>query len=380
EQPDAMESIREQASEVGFDIKAHLYAVGIMRIYQQAEHNERELLRFLQMVQDNIFSERLKAFFLQLHEKQIVVFFVGTQNNELSFRRDIIAGMQAANDSLEKYYDYKIDCVVGGTQDCFENLTDSYVQALSVWKTVLMYAAEPIFYDDVVKQTAKDKQTFERPRELEQQLLRNIQMGREDMAEESLYEILRYYEGMHVTLSEFVSVSLVELVFEISETLQKAGGQNPVWEDRDVTHYLKEHFAYGSLKDAQQVLQTYVAKCCAQFAVVNEKQGDRIVFLVKDLIEKNLDNEELSLESVSGMLFFSPNYVRQIFKQITGESFMAYLIRRRMETAKQLLANEALKIQDIAMQTGYSNQRYFASCFKKYYGCTPTEYRGQLHS
>ena len=83
----------------------------------------------------------------------------------------------------------------------------------------------------------------------------------------------------------------------------------------------------------------------------------------------------MSLEAVSGKLFFSHNYVRQIFKQVTGESFMEYLIRRRMEIAGELLKNEALKIQDIAAKTGYSNQRYFASCFKKYYGCTPTEYR-----
>jgi len=96
------------------------------------------------------------------------------------------------------------------------------------------------------------------------------------------------------------------------------------------------------------------------------------------LIEKNIDNEEFGLEEASGKLYFSHNYIRQIFKQITGESFMEYLIRRRMETARELLKNGTLKIQDVAVKTGYSNQRYFASCFKKYYGCTPTEYRNQL--
>ena len=148
-----------------------------------------------------------------------------------------------------------------------------------------------------------------------------------------------------------------------------------MWEDENVVAYLKEHFTSGSLRDAQEVILGYVRKCCRQFASVNESQGERIVFQVKELIEKNIGQEDLSLEAVSGKLFFSHNYVRQIFKQVTGESFMEYLIRRRMEIAGELLKNEALKIQDIAAKTGYSNQRYFASCFKKYYGCTPTEYR-----
>lgn len=93
------------------------------------------------------------------------------------------------------------------------------------------------------------------------------------------------------------------------------------------------------------------------------------------MIEKNLSNESFSLESAAGQLYFSSNYIRQLFKQKVGESFIEYLIRRRMETARGLLVDSTLQIQKIAEETGYSNARYFASCFKKYYGCTPTECR-----
>jgi two-component system response regulator YesN len=46
-----------------------------------------------------------------------------------------------------------------------------------------------------------------------------------------------------------------------------------------------------------------------------------------------------------------------------------------MEAAAKLLSNGNLKILDVAALTGYTNQRYFSECFKKYYHCTPTEYR-----
>lgn len=57
---------------------------------------------------------------------------------------------------------------------------------------------------------------------------------------------------------------------------------------------------------------------------------------------------------------------------------MEYLIRRRMERAGELLKDPLNKIQDVSAGTGYSNQRYFSSCFKKFYGCTPTEYREEM--
>lgn len=45
------------------------------------------------------------------------------------------------------------------------------------------------------------------------------------------------------------------------------------------------------------------------------------------------------------------------------------------ENEWSLLKNTSLKIQEIAQECGYEDQRYFASSFKKFYGCTPTEYK-----
>ena len=287
--------------------------------------------------------------------------------------------MEQLNKSMEKYYDKMFCCTVGQVYENWKQIPDSYQEARSVWNSILDINEAVVFYEEQLKaQSGSDRNGIERPVEMENNLLVSIQMGRTEEALENLEEILQYYQLVNVQLSEFVSISLVELVFLISDTLQKAGGIRPLWKDEDVVEYLKKHFAYGSLSDAREVLEQYVSKCCEQFAVVNEKQGDRIVFNVKELIEKNLANEEFNLETVSAQLCFSHNYVRQIFKQITGESFTEYLIRRRMEKARELLQNRNLKIQDVAIRTGYSNQRYFASYFKKYYGCTPTEYRNSL--
>lgn len=370
----------QEAEKARICLDARQYAVGILRIHSSLEEKNQKFKDFLSVVKDEYFSKDIRSYVAQLGDRQIVMIFFGGYRNPQSFTKAVREGIMAIGASMERYYDMNLNGILGGVYESWEQIPTSYKNAMSVWRGMLDSSEPFISYEEEIKGTKEKKEkAWERPVWLENNLLLNIQMGRVEQSLENLEEILKYYSDLDVQLSEFVSISLMELVFDISGALMKAGGARfHVWEDENAVEYLKKHFAYGSLKDAKEVLEEYIKKCCRQFSSINEKQGERIVFNVKKLIDKNIGNEEFNLETASAQMFFSPNYVRQIFKQITGERFTEYLIRRRMETARELLANPVMKIQDVAVETGYSNQRYFASCFKKYYGCTPTEYRNQM--
>lgn len=370
----------EEACSARIELKADYLSVGILRLESNMEESGRDLKDFLGLVTETYFPKGIRSYIVPMHDRLLAMVFMGNYKNSNSFLRGIKEGITALHDSMEKYYDMRLCCVLGGIYEDWRKAHDSYKDALSLWRGILDTKEPVICYEEERKSRKPSAESgWSRPGELEDALLSSLLMGRQEKALELLYEILQYYGSLGVESSEFVSISLVQLVFEISTTLKKAAeGQYRVWEDEKVVEYLREHFAYGSLKEVRQVLGEYVEKCCDQFLSINEKQGDRIVYNVKELIEKNLDNEEFGLEMASAKLFFSQNYVRQIFKQITGESFTEYLIRRRMETAKALLGRPVCRICDVAARTGYSNQRYFASCFKKYYGCTPTQYRSSL--
>ena len=103
-----------------------------------------------------------------------------------------------------------------------------------------------------------------------------------------------------------------------------------------------------------------------------------IVEHIKSVIEYNLEKEDLTLEWIAEQMHFSSTYIRQLFKQKTGERVMEYVIRKRMEKAAELLLKTDLKIQEIAAACGYSSQRYFASSFKKYYDSTPTDFKAMM--
>jgi YesN/AraC family two-component response regulator len=81
-------------------------------------------------------------------------------------------------------------------------------------------------------------------------------------------------------------------------------------------------------------------------------------------------------------MYLSPVYISKIFKEETGESPINYLIKIRLEKAKDILLNgNGGSIKSIANQVGYDDVYHFSKLFKKYYGISPLYYKKQaLHT
>ena len=84
-------------------------------------------------------------------------------------------------------------------------------------------------------------------------------------------------------------------------------------------------------------------------------------------------NHDINLEDMSKLLFLSSNNLNQIFKRDTGETFTNYLIRFRMEKAKELLLEGKYFVYEVAERVGYKNMPYFSNIFRKYTGHKPSE-------
>lgn len=85
--------------------------------------------------------------------------------------------------------------------------------------------------------------------------------------------------------------------------------------------------------------------------------------------------DELTLEKISSMVYLSPTYFSKLFKNITGQNYIDFLITCRMNSAKKLLITTTLKVSEIGIRVGYVNASFFNRLFKKNCGVTPTEYR-----
>ncbi|MEU6537710.1 AraC family transcriptional regulator [Streptomyces sp. NPDC047000] len=84
---------------------------------------------------------------------------------------------------------------------------------------------------------------------------------------------------------------------------------------------------------------------------------------------------EWTLTALADVLGLTPGYLSRLFKGHTGTPPMAYLARRRTETAADLLAHTDATVAAVAERVGWSDQNYFARRFKAHFGVTPTAYR-----
>ena len=96
------------------------------------------------------------------------------------------------------------------------------------------------------------------------------------------------------------------------------------------------------------------------------------------MIERALDKgRRVGINEVAERLYTSRSKLCATFKAQTGESLGTYIRRRRMERAKDLLADSSLTIAQVAERLGYPQQAAFAQAFKQHTGTTPTAWRSK---
>ncbi|MDR2631662.1 MAG: response regulator [Spirochaetaceae bacterium] len=92
-------------------------------------------------------------------------------------------------------------------------------------------------------------------------------------------------------------------------------------------------------------------------------------------ILKNYENSLLSLNDIADSVNLSPAYLSALYKKHTGLNISEEITNVRIDTACYLLKSSGLSIKEISDKTGYSNQYYFSTSFKKKIGLSPSEYR-----
>jgi len=139
---------------------------------------------------------------------------------------------------------------------------------------------------------------------------------------------------------------------------------------------------HGAYREAMEALrQGDGAEGGAQFIGDLEpavKGGSLLCRRALEALDQHYMDPGLSLVSLSGMLDVSPNHLSACIKKYAGETFINTLIRKRMEAARELLANSPLKVREVAQRCGYTDQHYFSYCFKKYCGESPNSMRRRL--
>ena len=100
----------------------------------------------------------------------------------------------------------------------------------------------------------------------------------------------------------------------------------------------------------------------------------RPVVRAMDYMDAHL-HDKLSLKEIAEYVDLAPAYLSDLFHKETGLTVTGYILRRRIQAAKNMLIDTDQKIAEIAEVLAFSNASHFQRLFKKETGYTPHQYR-----
>ena len=157
------------------------------------------------------------------------------------------------------------------------------------------------------------------------------------------------------------------LVYQIGLALKRAL-ENPVSTNRLYAETMSNALTV-------HLLQHYTAEQ-PKFATYSGGLSKFKLQQVINYIDTYLDCD-LSLSELAGLVQMSSHYFCQLFKQSTGFSPHQFVIRCRIERAKELLSKDRQTIAEIARSVGFTDQSHFHRHFKRLVGVTPKAFLQQ---
>lgn len=149
--------------------------------------------------------------------------------------------------------------------------------------------------------------------------------------------------------------------------------------------------AFNALKNNSFAYEFTVREQLSKIMLYCFKQLEKQLYIQDN--EKNTDNtritkmleyiqthysENITLETISQSADLGERECLRCFKRTIGDSPVQYLLKYRlMQSAGMLLAKPSEDIAEIAAACGFDYPSYYSKQFKRFYQCTPKDYRSQ---
>ena len=96
--------------------------------------------------------------------------------------------------------------------------------------------------------------------------------------------------------------------------------------------------------------------------------------MIKELVHAKME-DELTLWEMAQSVELSPAHFSRMFRKSTGETPHQFVLRNRIERAKEMLRAPEARVLDVAIACGFKTQQHFARVFRHVCGTSPREYR-----
>jgi two-component system response regulator YesN len=209
-------------------------------------------------------------------------------------------------------------------------------------------------------------QDYTGPSGWDTRFVHTVKLGKEALLSALIDELIAHVQINRRKYSPYqLRNGLINLLYEIEKKLESSHSL----EHSSINRLFVPFCTLSELKNE-------LKKVARQFQLIRNTIGNRkrVIELALNYMEQHF-TESITMNHVAEQHYLNPSYFSKIFHEETGETFCKYLIRLRMEKAKNLLKDSTLKVYEVAEQVSYQDFRHFIKLFKAQEGVTPAQYR-----
>ncbi|MBB6672412.1 response regulator transcription factor [Cohnella nanjingensis] len=233
----------------------------------------------------------------------------------------------------------------------------------------LLEAGERLFYADGPTVTKKA--------ELQQELNREDPFVYHfDYAERFNRLLLEANDDVYPAVDAFVG-------FVAERRFQPSRVKQLVWKlALDLLLKLRPGIAYDKEKVQQEIgrvmhigelrgwLAKFLTDAVSQVGRIANKSKKTEIVDAQNYIRLHL-SRKITLEEAAEYLHLNPSYFSRLFKKETGENFIEFVNRMKMEKAMALISDSGKSVEEAAFSLGFDNKSYFIKLFKQHFGIAP---------
>lgn len=371
--------IRNRCDYLDLSIGSHLFACLVVEIddedavAQSARIRDKQLLLFaFRNIVEELLREQLYAEIVENYDNQLIVIVSRAEPMESKYYLELLqATARKIKYYIQTYYKVSVSIGIGGIYDEPEWIPESNKQAVEAVQFRLYSGKESIVYiGDVTYQTSVEHTVY--PYDLEKRLCLALKIGDVHGAVGYARQFLRAIVDDFTPTPDHLRKICLQLVYALLRQLIEWDlSDGNIMEITALDEQIKKR---KTIEQLEMWLLHYVNDLAHS---IEKKMQQRHVSIVQKAISfmESQYAQDISLQDVADVVYLTPNYFANLFKERTNETVLNFLADIRINKAKQLLKQSDLKIFDISSQVGYTDAKYFGQVFRKRVGVTPLEYR-----
>lgn len=295
--------------------------------------------------------------YLNLNPQQSVLYF---NDDNLPFK-DIADNI--CND-VAITYNTKCFIAISGKIEGYEGITKGMEEMEALMENKFYDRNSNVFYKGMNCENDEAVQTDDDT--VIKQMKQDVKMKDAASLREHFAIFCEKYGGKRVFSQVYVKFLFSNLLKTFYESL-------PATDEKELNEEIELLYKSEDFDTVRGIVDKNIDRLAGSFDK-NPSMVHREIEIVKKYIYEHF-GEDISVESLSKMVYMAPSYLSSVFKKETGVNLSRFIKTYRMEQAKDMLENSMAKIVDISETCGYSNVSYFCSSFREYFGISPQKFR-----